>query len=155
MRDYCSGAYTPYSDATFVERFGHWSAASAPPYSIAVGILHLDPMWRSAGAVNRSAQLADNALKPQLAGVPEDILGVALDVLVVSDAGSGTGQDRFQGGLANFQWIAPQVIDTKLKEVKGVEEDRFVVVLYRMKSKFDRPSAPQATASPSISRTYT
>jgi hypothetical protein len=47
-------------------------------------------MWRPAGAVSRSAQLADDAFQLQLTGVPEDILGVALDVLVVSDAGPST-----------------------------------------------------------------
>ena len=60
--------------------------------------------------------------------MPEDILGVALDVLVVANAGSGIGQDRLQGRFSDFQGVAPQVIDTEAEEVKGVEEDDLVVV---------------------------
>ena len=85
-------------------------------------------MWRPTGAVRRSAQLADDAFQLQLAGVPEDIFGIALDVLVISDAKSCIGQHRLQDGLANLQWIAPQVIDPEAEEVKGVEKDYLVVV---------------------------
>jgi hypothetical protein len=65
-------------------------------------------MWRPTRAVGRSAELADDPFQLQLAGVPEDILGVALDV--------------------NLQWIAPQVVDPEAEEVEGIEEDYLVVV---------------------------
>jgi hypothetical protein len=36
--------------------------------------------------VSRAAQLTDNPLETQLAGVPEDVFGIAVDVLIEADA---------------------------------------------------------------------
>ena len=37
-------------------------------------------------------------------------------------------KDGLQGGLANLEWIAPQVIHTQLKQIKGVQKNCLVVM---------------------------
>src|SRR5262249_51675223 len=71
-------------------------------------VLHLEPIRRAAGAIDRVLALRDDAFETKLAGVGEDSRAVALDMLVEPDAGAGLGHDRCERSLADLKRIAPQ-----------------------------------------------
>jgi hypothetical protein len=87
-------------------------------------VLHFEPMGRAAGTVDRVLTFRHDTFESHLAGVAKYGLAVALHVLVEANARSGLGQDHFEGGLADLQRIAPQIVTVQL--VEGIEKDVFV-----------------------------
>jgi uncharacterized protein YjbI with pentapeptide repeats len=82
-------------------------------------VLHLEPIGRAAGTVDRVLPLRDDAFEAQLAGMGEDGLAVAFDMLGEPDAGAALGHDRCERGLADLKRIAAQ---TKLYDRLAVDD---------------------------------
>jgi hypothetical protein len=57
-----------------------------------------------------------------LAGMAENSLTIALDMLIEPDAGAGLGHDRCERGLADLKRVAPQIVAVQFDQVEGVEE---------------------------------
>jgi hypothetical protein len=64
-----------------------------------------------------------------LAGMAENSLTIALDMLIEPDAGAGLGHDRCERGLAALKRIMPQVVAVQFGEIEGVEEYALVSAL--------------------------
>jgi hypothetical protein len=56
-----------------------------------------------------------------LAGMAENSLTIALDMLIEPDAGAGLGHDRCDRGLADLKRVAPQIVAVQFDQVEGVE----------------------------------
>jgi hypothetical protein len=56
-----------------------------------------------------------------LAGMAENSLTIALDMLIEPDAGAGLGHDRCERGLADLKRVAPQIVAVQFDQVEGVE----------------------------------
>src|SRR5262249_27138504 len=106
------GFSAPFSFAPFFLRFAL--------HGWCTRVLHFEPIGRSAGAVERVLPFRDDALNPELAGVPKNSLAVALHVLVKSDARVSLGQHHLQCSLAALKRIGAQVVTIQLDQVEGV-----------------------------------
>jgi hypothetical protein len=78
-------------------------------YCRRVGVLHLEPIGRGAGAVGRVLPLRHDTFEAELAGVAKHGLAVTVHVLVEADARARFGQDHLKGGFVALQRITPQV----------------------------------------------
>jgi hypothetical protein len=92
-----------------------------------VRVLHLEPVGRAAGAVGRVLPLGDDALQAELAGVAEDGLAVALDVLVPSQARPHLDQQGSQRGLADIERLSPEIVAVQFDQVESVQEHPAIV----------------------------
>jgi hypothetical protein len=100
-----------------------------PLYGRCIEVLRFEPIGRTPGTVDRILALRDNAFKTKLAGMAENSLTIALDMLIEPDAGAGLGHDRCERGLAALKRIMPQVVAVQFGEIEGVEEYALVSAL--------------------------
>src|SRR5262245_16682645 len=90
-------------------------------------LLHLEPIGRAAGPVGRVLPLGHDAFQAELAGVAEDSLAVALNVLVPSQARPYLDQQGSQRGLAHIERLTSEIVAVQLDQVEGVQE-HFAIV---------------------------
>jgi hypothetical protein len=72
--------------------------------------------------------LGDDAFKPEPAGVVEDGLAVALDMLVELDAGRRLCEQPFEPRPAHMQGLRPEVLAIEFQSVEGIEQDPVIVL---------------------------
>jgi len=87
-------------------------------------ILDLDPVRAPPGAIGPVAPLRDDTLRAQRAGVAEDGLTVAVEVLGQADAGTGFAQQPGQGRAPDFPWMPAQVLAVEREQVEGIGRPR-------------------------------
>jgi hypothetical protein len=75
-----------------------------------------------AGAIRPIAPLRHDALGAERAGVAEDRLAVAVEVLGKANAPACLTQQPGQRRAADFPWLAPQVVAVEFEQVEAVEK---------------------------------
>jgi hypothetical protein len=71
--------------------------------------------------------LRDDAFEPELAGVAEHGLAVALDVVIEPNAMASSNQDGGQRRLADVERVAAVIVAVQLNQVEGIQEHAGVV----------------------------
>ena len=94
--------------------------------------------------------LRDDAFEPELAGVAEHGLAVALDVVIEPNAMASSNQDGGQRRLADVERVAAAIVAVQLNQVEGIQEHAGVVSAVTKRSKLGTALSSQATASPSM-----
>jgi hypothetical protein len=87
-----------------------------------VRILDLEPDLARARAIRVLAVLRDDAFEAELARVLENDLTVALEVLVVLDAGRRLREQLFEPRLARMQPLRPKILAIEFEQIEGIEE---------------------------------
>jgi hypothetical protein len=84
-------------------------------------VLDLEPVSRSAGAIQRAKPFRHDAFATQLAGMVKDDRAFDVKVPIVGDARMGWAEQHLEHGLTLLERAIPKVLAVKFKNIEGAK----------------------------------
>src|SRR5690606_29243044 len=99
-----------------------WYVAADDEF-LAVGALGLDPVARAPGTVGAAAELGDDALEAELAGVAQHHRALFLEMRAIAQPALLAPDHRLKQRLAIDQRCLSEVVAVEIEEIEGIEHE--------------------------------